>query len=192
MYYFSNESRRLRYGDERPISIGVTHTVEGPLRLCSNGLHYSNRAYFALRAGPGTVLWIIEPGDKVVTDGYKSASNSRTYIDGGIDIRPLIIDWVKDCYHDLAQVHSEKYGTHFFSESSPYEPRFIRLNRDSASHTDILRDLEYSLTRTLKIPLHYHSVNLSVSAVGRKWMSNLEDQIEIFLSKTKKSYIYFH
>ena len=38
-WYFAPKGERLRYNDDRPIEVGVTHSVEGKPKTCINGLH---------------------------------------------------------------------------------------------------------------------------------------------------------
>ena len=67
-WYFSEESRFLRYGDARPIALGVTHEADAPIELCERGLHASVRA-IDLDSAPGPdclarrVVWRNQIGD---------------------------------------------------------------------------------------------------------------------------------
>ena len=79
-FYFADDSRKLRYGDNRPIEVGTTHTVEGTPKLCSNGLHASVNILDAVSYAPGHHLYLVElSGEMDVGDGKVSAQ-SRTYI----------------------------------------------------------------------------------------------------------------
>ena len=82
-YYFSSKDRKLRYGDNRPIVVGETHTIsteEKPLELCSWGLHASVKALDALKYAPGPMLYIVELGGDVLEGEDKVCAESRTYL----------------------------------------------------------------------------------------------------------------
>ena len=91
-WYFSNYTRRLRYGDGREIAIGVTHTVDGEIAPCQNGLHGSERILDALGYAPGLVVWRVELSGTIVAneDDDKLAASERTYLAGGVDITELL------------------------------------------------------------------------------------------------------
>ena len=81
-YYFSTKDKRLRYGDNREIAVGVTHKVEGKLKLYKWGLHFSKRAIDALKYAPGSYLWIVEASGEVIEGADKCCASERTYING--------------------------------------------------------------------------------------------------------------
>ena len=51
-WHFATAERRLRYGDARPIVLGESHEVTGPVKLCLRGLHASERIIDALKYAP--------------------------------------------------------------------------------------------------------------------------------------------
>ena len=85
-WYFSDESRKLRYGDGRNIAIGVEHTVKGYPNPCTHGLHGSERIRDALKYAPGPIVWQVELSGRIKKADDKIAATRRKYIAGGIDI----------------------------------------------------------------------------------------------------------
>ena len=81
-YYFSGKDKRLRYGDNRLIQEGETHTVDCEPVLCEQGLHGSIKALDALKHAPDTYLWIVEIEGDVQIREDKICGKSRTYIKG--------------------------------------------------------------------------------------------------------------
>lgn len=77
-FYFATKERKLRYNDNRQIIVGETHTVEGELELCKNGLHASTRLIDALSYAPGPILYLVDVKDYVIGDD-KLAAMERTY-----------------------------------------------------------------------------------------------------------------
>jgi hypothetical protein len=51
-WHFAETSRRLRYGDDRPIVVGESHSVKGEPILCKHGLHASESVLDALQYAP--------------------------------------------------------------------------------------------------------------------------------------------
>ena len=80
-WYFSNEDKKLRYGDDRPIEVGVTHDAKAaPLELCAYGLHASQNILHALQYAPGHILWEVELGGKILVGDDKMCATHRTYL----------------------------------------------------------------------------------------------------------------
>ena len=82
-WYFSNEDKKLRYGDDRPIEVGVTHQVlevTRPIELCAYGLHASQNILHALQYAPGHILWEVELGGKILVGDNKMCATHRTYL----------------------------------------------------------------------------------------------------------------
>lgn len=81
-FYFATEDRKLRYGDNRPIVVGETHEVDGPIEVCQNGLHASEQLLDALEHAPGCILYQVELAGEVVADKFndKVAASRRTYL----------------------------------------------------------------------------------------------------------------
>lgn len=85
-WYFSEESRKLRYGDGREIAIGVEHTVKGYPEPCEHGLHGSESILDALEYAPGPILWSVELSGRIKRGDGKIAATRRRYVSGGIDV----------------------------------------------------------------------------------------------------------
>ena len=80
-FYFSEESKKLRYDDNRDIAVETTHTVKGDLELCRNGLHASKRVIDALSYAPGPILWLVDVDDnEMLESDDKVCSRSRKYL----------------------------------------------------------------------------------------------------------------
>jgi len=79
-YYFSEESRKLRFNDNRPIVIGETHSVDGEIIPCKNGLHGSTNLIDALSYAPGPILYLVELSGTIVEQEDKVAAQHRTYL----------------------------------------------------------------------------------------------------------------
>ena len=89
-WYFSEESRKLRYGDGRDIAIGIEHTAKGYPEPCENGLHGSVKILDALQYAPGPIVWQVELSGRVKKADDKIAATRRKYIAGGIDISDIL------------------------------------------------------------------------------------------------------
>ena len=82
-WYFSNEERKLRYNDYRPIVVGETHSVDitsKPLELCAWGLHASVNILDALKYAPGNILYEVELSGQILVGDDKVCAEHRTYI----------------------------------------------------------------------------------------------------------------
>jgi hypothetical protein len=79
-YWFSNNEKRLEYGDNRVVRLGRTHKHKGPLELCKSGLHASIRPLDALNYAPGHHLWIVELSGEILTVNDKLCASERTYL----------------------------------------------------------------------------------------------------------------
>ena len=103
-WYFSEESRLLRYGDARPIALGVTHEVDAPIELCWRGLHASVRAIDALHYAPGPIVWRVELSGKIETGDDKCVATRRKYIGGGVDASAVMRVFARRCALDVAHL----------------------------------------------------------------------------------------
>ena len=81
-FWFSDQDKRLRFGDGRLAKTGVTHSVKGELRLYYNGLHASEKIIDALAMTTGKHLWIVSVSDEKIVDKYQVCARSRTYVAG--------------------------------------------------------------------------------------------------------------
>ena len=89
-WYFSDDTRKLRYGDGRKIALGIEHTVKGNPEPCKHGLHGSERLLDALQYALGTVVWRVELSGSVKKESDKIAATRRRYIGGGVDITDIL------------------------------------------------------------------------------------------------------
>ena len=101
MWWFSENSKRLGYGDNRKIKIGRTHKVEGELILCKHGLHASKRIIDALKYARGSIIWKVRLGGVIVHATDKSVASERTYISGGIDVSDVLGKFIRMCALDV-------------------------------------------------------------------------------------------
>ena len=81
-FWTSYRDKRLRFGDERLVKTGITHSVKGDLRPCFNGLHASKRLIDALTFIPGSYIWLVSLSDERIEGKRKACARSRTYIAG--------------------------------------------------------------------------------------------------------------
>ena len=95
-YYFSQEDKRLRYGDDRLISIGTKHTVEGKIALCKNGLHASKSILDALGYAPGNILWGVKLSGEVIEGDDKLVASEREYL-WELDCTELLQEFSRWC-----------------------------------------------------------------------------------------------
>ncbi len=103
-WYFSTIDKKLRYGDDREIAIGVTHEVEGKPFLCNYGLHGSHLLLDALSYAPGPVVWRVELSGEMEVGVDKIAAQERTYLSGGIDITDILWKFARLCALDVAHL----------------------------------------------------------------------------------------
>jgi len=94
-WYFSDESRTLRYGDGRKIKLGIEHTVKGYPEPCSHGLHGCERLIDALGYASGPIVWRIELLGRVKRDDDKIAATRRKYVGGGVDISDVLREFAR-------------------------------------------------------------------------------------------------
>ncbi len=100
-WYFSTIDKKLRYGDDREIAIGVTHEIERTPRLCEQGLHGSRLLLDALSYAPGPVIWRVELSGEMHRGADKTAAQKRTYLAGGIDITHILWKFARLCALDV-------------------------------------------------------------------------------------------
>lgn len=91
-WYFSENNKRLRYGNNRVIRPGITHKVKFPCvvegvrytepTLCCAGVHASKRIIDALSYAPGNYVWRVELSGDVVIDSDKIVAKERKYLWG--------------------------------------------------------------------------------------------------------------
>jgi len=79
-WWFAPLDNRLRFGDNRLVQLGITHTVLSPPKLCNNGTHGSLRVVDALRHATTTNLYRVELFGDMDIDTSKIAAQNRTYL----------------------------------------------------------------------------------------------------------------
>ena len=89
-WYFSDSTKKLRFGDDRDIVLGETHEHDGDPVLCERGLHASTKILDALDYAPGNIVWRVELSGKIITGDDKIVATRRKYIAGGIDIEKTL------------------------------------------------------------------------------------------------------
>lgn len=81
-YWFS-KGDTLSHGDGRKIVVGETLSVEGPLRMCHNGLHWCEHPFDALMNAPGPWMHKVRAGGETIrfADSHdKYCSRERTVL----------------------------------------------------------------------------------------------------------------
>ena len=113
-FYFANKDRKLRYNDGRSIVVGETHSVEGEIRTCYNGLHASTKLIDALGYAPDNILYQVELSGDIDHAVDKVAARNRKYL-AEFDAT----DIVNDFYYEQALANIELIKP--FCVSNEYE-----------------------------------------------------------------------
>lgn len=93
-WHFS-DGMRCRY-DGRPIVVGETLTVDGPIELCSRGLHASAKILDALVYAPGCTISRVRLSGTVLAGDDKLVASERHTI-WSVDIRQALVYWAAEC-----------------------------------------------------------------------------------------------
>jgi len=101
-WYFARKDEKLGYGDGRKVAVGVKHTVEGPVTLCSHGLHASERIIDALQYANSSILYRVELSGDIDEGEKKSCSTERAYLER-IDVGEVLGEFARECA--LSVVH---------------------------------------------------------------------------------------
>ena len=101
-WYFT-QTEKLRYGDNRAIAVGVTHTVDCEPVLCEAGLHASRRLIDALKFAPGVILYRVRLGGKIIHGDDKSVATERTYIKR-LDADKVLRAFARKCALDVVHL----------------------------------------------------------------------------------------
>jgi hypothetical protein len=98
-WHFLAADRHLGYEDGRPVAVGETLTVEGPLVMCKQGLHASPRATDALGYAPGPVACYVRLSGDVLEPTAKHpdkmCATERTVL-AMVDATPILPDFIRD------------------------------------------------------------------------------------------------
>ena len=89
---------QLGNGDCRPVVVGETHDVKGPLKLCEVGLHFSRRIVDALGYAQSLDLYEVEPGGEILEpkDENKGCATKRIYL-RRLDFAGVMDRWLEWC-----------------------------------------------------------------------------------------------
>ena len=93
-------------GSEDSARLGFTHRLPagGSARVSLNGYHGYRDVFGALSRGWASTLWLVElSGDIDYAPGVYAASE-RTYIDGGVDIAPVLREFALWCALDVVRL----------------------------------------------------------------------------------------
>jgi hypothetical protein len=94
-WHFCGKELTLGYGDNRPIVVGETISVDPPIELCKRGLHASPKILDALYYAPGTVICRVRLSGEVIRGSDKIVATHRTvlwYQDIELALRVFAID----------------------------------------------------------------------------------------------------
>jgi len=100
-WYFSRGNKKLGYGDNRIIKLGLTHKVKGNPVLCKHGLHASKNILDALDCAQGPIIWKVELSGKIIKGNDKSVATARLYLEGGIDTTIILRKFTRMCALDV-------------------------------------------------------------------------------------------
>jgi hypothetical protein len=99
-WYFAPQNNNLGYGDDREISVGITHEVDGEIIPCKRGLHLSKRPIDALQYASGPIIYRVKGYGTVIPHGDpidKYACSRREYIAGGVDASGVLRQFAREC-----------------------------------------------------------------------------------------------
>ncbi len=84
----------LANGDGRRVVVGETLRVDGPLVLCTRGLHASRRLTDALKYAPGPILCRVRLSGDVAEGDDKLCATERT-VEWMLDATPVLRDFAR-------------------------------------------------------------------------------------------------
>ena len=90
------ESRKLQFAPYTAVEAGQELQHEGPLELCSSGLHASERLIDALRYAPGRVLCRVQLSGEVLRGGDKLCGSRRKVL-WMVDAAPALREFAWRC-----------------------------------------------------------------------------------------------
>ena len=79
-WHFLSEDRRFGYGDGNIAEAGYVYSVKGPIKLCSWGLHASERAIDALQYAPGPMIGRVVLSGEIIRGDDKLVATHREYL----------------------------------------------------------------------------------------------------------------
>ena len=99
-WWFSNNDKKLGYGDGRIIRAGITHKVKCEPVLCQSGLHASKRIIDALQYAPGHYVWRVELSGEIKEDYDKAVATQRKYL-WGMNCEAVLFKFARMCALDV-------------------------------------------------------------------------------------------
>ena len=102
-WHFTRLDCRLGYGDGRLVVAGETLTHDGPVKLCSSGLHASVSLLDALGHASGPYLWRVKCSGEVIKGDDKLVCTERTAI-AGFDASEMLRDFARRCALDVVNL----------------------------------------------------------------------------------------
>lgn len=127
-FYFATEDRKLRYGDEREIVVGETHSVDGEIKVCRNGLHASEKLLDALMHAPGCILYLVELSGHTDSSSHdKLAARNRKYL-----AEFNVTEVLKEFARKQALINIEKIKPYCSEEKYNLIVKFLETSYDDA------------------------------------------------------------
>ena len=99
-WYFAPANNRLRYGDDRPIVLGETHSVQRLPIACEHGLHASVKVLDALSYAPSSLLYRVELSGAMDRESDKIAAQHRKYL-WCVDAEEVLKEFARMCALDV-------------------------------------------------------------------------------------------
>ena len=90
----------LPHGDDRAVAVGTTHTVDGEIVPCKNGLHSSERPIDALRYARSGIVWRTRSSGTIVRGDDQIAASERAYL-ARLDATAILRDFARKCALDV-------------------------------------------------------------------------------------------
>ena len=77
-WHFLPKDRHIRWGTKEEVKVGQTLKVNGPVKLCTWGLHASIKPINALSYAPGPIACLVELSGEIKEDTDKLVATERT------------------------------------------------------------------------------------------------------------------
>ncbi len=94
--FWFNSRGCLPHGDGRPVRVGETHTVDGEIKPCVNGLHSSIGPASALANNRSSTVWVTKIGGNIVHHDDKLVASERSYL-YRVDVLAVLKQWAREC-----------------------------------------------------------------------------------------------
>jgi hypothetical protein len=104
-WHFLKADRRLRFGTQEVVEAGKTYAAEGPIRMCKNGMHGSERILDALTYAPGPIVCRVEIDGEIQFGGDKLVGRHR-HVLAMADVSNVLHEFAcKVAEHALKRAH---------------------------------------------------------------------------------------